>query len=77
MEIKKEVGFEELKNGSWSGAVDTLETVEKNGKEEELMALLQEEFFGDIPTETAVNDFLWFESEFIFEQLGISEEEEE
>lgn len=74
MEIKKEVGFEELKKGSWSGAVDTLETVEENGKEEELMALLQEEFFGDIPTETQVNDFLWFESDFIFEQLGIEEE---
>ena len=74
MEIKKEVGFEELKRGSWSGAVDTLETVEENGKEEELMELLRQEFFGSIPTETQVNDFLWFSSDFIFEQLGICEE---
>lgn len=73
MEIKKDYNFNDLKNNSWSGAVDTLETIEENEKEEELMTLL-ENTFEDVPTETEVNDFLWFEDDFIFEELGIKEE---
>ena len=74
MEIKKDYNFEDLKENSWSGAVDTLETIEENEKEEELMQLL-ENTFEDVPTETEVNDFLWFDDDFIFEELGIEEEE--
>lgn len=73
MEIKKDYDFYNLKQNSWSGAIDTLETIEENEKEEELMTLL-ENTFEDVPTETEVNDFLWFENNFIFEQLGIKEE---
>lgn len=73
MEIKKEVSFEELVRGSWSGAVDTLETVVENGKEDELMDLM-EEVFQETPTETEVNDFLWFDTEYIFDVLGLEEE---
>ena len=73
MEIKKDYDFYDLKQNSWSGAIDTLETIEENEKEEELMTLL-ENTFEDVPTETEVNDFLWFENNFIFEQLGIKEE---
>lgn len=76
MEIKKEYSFEDLKDMVWSGAVDTLETIEEKGKEEELMQLLEENF-SDIPTDTEVNDFLWFEDDYIFEQLGINEDEDE
>lgn len=74
MEIKKDYNFEDLKKNSWSGAVDTLETIEENEKEEELIQLL-ENTFEDVPTETEVNDFLWFDDDFIFEELGIEEEE--
>ena len=73
MEIKKDYNFDDLRNNCWSGAVDTLETIEENEKEEELMALL-EDTFEDVPTETEVNDFLWFEDDFIFEELGIIRE---
>lgn len=73
MEIKKDYNFNDLKKNSWSGAVDTLEIIEENEKEEELMALL-ENTFEDVPTETEVNDFLWFDDDFIFEELGIEEE---
>ena len=58
----------------WSGAINTLKTIEENEKEEELMTLL-ENTFEDVPTETEVNDFLWFDDDFIFEQLGIEMEE--
>lgn len=74
MEIKKDYNFNDLKKNSWSGAIDTLETIEKNEKEEELMTLL-ENTFEDVPTETEVNDFLWFDDDFIFEELGIIREE--
>lgn len=75
MEIKKDYNFNDLKKNSWSGAIDTLETIEENEKEEELMTLL-ENIFEDMPTETEVNDFLWFDDDFIFEELGIEEGEE-
>ena len=74
MEIKKDYNFNDLKKNSWSGAIDTLETIEENEKEEELMTLL-ENTFEDVPTETEVNDFLWFDDDFIFEKLGIIREE--
>lgn len=74
MEIKKDYSFDDLMKNSWSGAVDTLKTIEENEKEEELMALL-ESIFEDIPTEKEVNDVLWFDDNFIFEELGIEEEE--
>lgn len=74
MEIKKDYNFNDLKKNSWSGAIDTLETIEENEKEKELMTLL-ENTFEDVPTETEVNDFLWFDDDFIFEELGIIREE--
>ena len=75
--VKNEMSFEDLKNNCWSGAVDTLQVIEENGKEEELMLLLDEIFLESIPTMTEVNDFLWFDDEMIYESLGIIEEEEE
>jgi len=73
MEIKKDYDFNDLREECWSGAINTLEIIEKNDKEEELMELLEEEFGNVIPTMTEVNDFLWFEDDFIFEQLGIND----
>ena len=70
MEIKKDYSFYELKKNSWCGAIDTLETIEENEKEEEFMILL-ENTFENVPTEVEVNDFLWFEDDFIFEELEI------
>lgn len=81
MYIKKDYGFEELKDNSWSGALDTLEDIEKADKEEELMELLEQVFFDEIPTDTEVNDYLWFERDEIYSNLGLNEngelEEEE
>lgn len=75
MEIIREVtDFWELKKNSWSGALDTLKDVEDAHKENEFMMLLEEVFAcGNTPTETDVNDFIWFEREFIYESLGLDE----
>lgn len=80
MKICREVGFNELKENSWSGAIDTLNTIEEWGMEDDLMDFLEEVFNREIygiPTETEVNDFLWFEDEYIFETLGINAESNE
>lgn len=59
----------------WNGAVDTWNTIEENGLLEELDNLL-EDLYPDGLSETELNDLLWFDSDWIFEQLGISEDEE-
>lgn len=74
MTIKKDYGFYDLKDEVWQGAVDTLDRIEKEGKQDELMEFL-ESYFVDIPTITEVNDLLWFESDYIFESLGMEVEE--
>lgn len=65
--------FRTLKNNSWSGALDTLKDIEEADKEDELMYLLEEIFADTTPTETEVNDFLWFERDYIYESLGLDE----
>ena len=77
MEIKKDCGFSELQETCWSGAVDTLNTISKHDKEDEFMQYLEEVFYDDIPTETEVNDFIWFEDDAIFEALDIDLKDEE
>lgn len=77
MKIYREMdSFNELSNMVWSGAVNTLNHIIINNKEDELMQLLEEEF-PEGASETEVNDFLWFADDYIFEYLGINEEEEE
>ena len=76
MEVKKEISnFWELKDNSWGGALSTLKDIENADKEDELMQLLEEVFADreETPTETDVNDFLWFESEVIYRSLGLTE----
>lgn len=77
MVVKRELNFSDLQRECWSGAVDTLQTIWENDKEDELMNLLEAEFCDEIPTMTEVNDLLWFEDDWLFEQLGINPEEEE
>ena len=80
MYIKNDMDFNDLMKNCWSGAVDTLHTIEENDKEDELMVHLAEVFetdFENVPTMTEVNDYLWFEDEAIFEALGISEDDDE
>ena len=75
MKIMKEYDFEELYKDSWSGAINTQDTILKNDMENELMEHLEDIFSDQIPTETEVNDYLWFESDYIYECLGIDVED--
>ena len=60
---------------AWSGAVDTLERIQREGKCAELANVL-EELYPDGMTETELNDLLWFEPETVYEWLGIRSEEQ-
>ena len=74
MEVITEYGnYWDLKDHSWSGALDTLADIEKADKEEELMQHLEEVFMDRTPTDTEVNDYLWFERESIYEAVGLNE----
>ena len=81
MYVKTEVeGFSWLEYNCWGGAIDTLNTIRDNNKEYEFMDYLEGIWFEssyEMPTLTELNDFLWFDDQTIFEDLGIGEDEEE
>ena len=58
---------------AWSGAKETLERIQREGKCAELENIL-EDLYPDGMTETELNDLLWFDSESVYEWLGIRSE---
>ena len=58
---------------AWRGAKETHERIQREGKCAELENVL-EELYPDGMTETELNDLLWFESESVYEWLGIRSE---
>ena len=74
MEVITEYGnYWDLKDHSWSGALDTLADIERADKEEELMDFLEEVFAERTPTDTEVNDLLWHDREYVYENVGLNE----
>ena len=67
---------------AWSGAVETKEEILNQGYDEEFIRL-NEEVYPEGLDEGQLNDILWFESDWIYETLGMQdpyaddEEEEE
>lgn len=55
---------------AWSGGLETLNTVRERGGVDTLTIICEDIFSGDIPTETTINDWLWFDSDFIYQALG-------
>ena len=77
MEIKQEYSFYDLMENCWSGAIPTLRDIEEKGLQDELMAHLEEVFFDETPELVSVNDYLWFEEDFIKQAIGYKDEEDE
>lgn len=65
--------FYTLKANSWSGAIDTLNDIERAGLEEDFMDYLEEVFGDEEIGETELNDFIWMDSETIYGSLGLDE----
>ena len=70
MLVSNDIDFEDLLDNCWAVG-DTLEVISNNNKEFEFMDLLEEQFCAEIPTMTEINDFIRFESDYIFTALGI------
>ena len=74
MLIVEERALSEFK--AWSGAVETKERIIEAGLEEEFERLIDECYPEGISS-TQLNDLLWFDSEWVYEALGMTEEDEE
>ena len=73
MKISKEINLKDFE--AWNGAVDTLKRLEAIDKTDIIENYIEEmQSCGQEFTETDVNDFLWFEVEFICELIGMSED---
>ena len=74
MKVVNEISIADF--NAWSGAIKTKETIVENCKVDDFDNMI-EDLYPDGLTDTQLNDLLWFDSEWIFETLGICEEEEE
>lgn len=80
MKIYKEVnGFDECGGYEpWSGAVDTVNTLREHDKLEEAWQYIEDVFIdSEYIDETELNNFLWFEPEYIYKAVGLTEDGEE
>ena len=68
--------FNDLYDSSWSGAVDTLKTIMENNKEDEFLQYANEllSTYDNGLDITKLNDWLWFDRDYIYESLGIDNE---
>ena len=72
MKITEEISLRNFEG--WSGAVDTLNTLTDDQKDN-LEAIL-EDLYPDGMDETSLNDILWFENDTIAEWLGFDDWED-
>jgi len=75
MIIKQEIDEFELPDRLWSGGLANYRTIEAQCKEHEFIELI-EEIYPDGVELTTLNDILWFDFEWLCEELGIKDYEE-
>lgn len=61
---------------AWQGGEATLDVLKEKGDVDKVEELLDEYFSGRTPTETEINDILWFEDDWIAQELGYDDWEE-
>ena len=71
----------DYKENVWGGAISTLHEIEAQDKETEAVEIIEEymseDVFGRIPSDTEVNDFIWFELPDIMHLYDEDDEAEE
>jgi len=72
LSIVKDINHWELRDELWSRALETLDAIIQADKLHDLMTFLEEFYPGSVSI-TTINDLLWFEELFLFEQLGVEE----
>ena len=74
-------GWHDYKENAWGGAISTLNDIEKQGREYEAMDIIEyyfsEDRLGHIPSETGLNDFLWFNLSDIMHLYDEDDDEDE
>lgn len=68
MEYKVDTSLDRFE--AWSGGKSTLDTIIEKGDCDEVEEFLEEIFCDRTPSETEINDVLWFEADAIAEHLG-------
>lgn len=58
---------------AWQGGKDTLDEVVERGAEDRLDELIEMVFKDGVPSDVEINDFLWYDSNFIYYKLGLYE----
>lgn len=74
MKIVSEISISNFE--AWSGGKNTQERIIEEGCENQFDSII-EELYPDGLTDTELNDLLWFDSDTVFEWLGIKEEDSE
>lgn len=78
--VVQKMNFDDILKNAWGQAVDVLEEIQKAGKQDELMAYLEELFY-DCVDIVELNDMLAYEWEDVYKEIGMpsndGEEEEE
>ena len=78
MFVKTEInGFDAVADMAWSGAVQVCQEIIMQERGDEAMALIEEIFCEDIPSDTQLNDFIWFELGDIMHLWDAEEDDEE
>lgn len=72
MKVFNEFSLEDFE--AWSGAKDTKETIVNEEKAKDF-DFLMEDLYPDGMSETQLNDILWFEDNWIYQNLGIEVED--
>ncbi len=74
-------GWYDYKENAWGGAISTLNEVEAQDKENEAIEIIEEymseDVLGYIPSETEVNDFIWFNLSDIMHLYDDDDEDDE
>ena len=75
MKVFDEMNWNDVFTSAWSGAKYAAERLQEEGKGDEFMELI-EELYPDGIDRTALNDLMWFDSDWIYESIGMAAEEE-
>ena len=74
-------GWYDYKENAWGGALNTLDEIEAQDKENEAIEIIEEymseDVLGYIPSETEVNDFIWFNLSDIMHLYDEDEDDDE
>ena len=74
-------GWYDYKENAWGGAISTLNEIELQDKENEAVEIIEEymseDILGYIPSDTEVNDFIWFNLSDIMHLYDEDDDEEE